>query len=98
MLIAYIMTGISALLGLGVGLLGCILGYLFSSGFSVIDKVIGGCVILISLAYITHPLVAIWLIKSDKFILCYAYNSLLIALGIGLCYFLGISISAAARP
>lgn len=95
---AYIMTGISALLGLGVGLLGCILGYLFSSGFGTTDKIIGGCVILISLGYITHPLAAMWLIKADKLILCYVYNSLFIVLSIGLCYFLGMSISAAARP
>ncbi len=98
LIIAYIITGISALLGLIAGVLGCILAYLFSTGFSTTDKMIAGCVVLISFAYIIHPLIAIWLIKTDKLMLCYIYNSLCIALSIGLCYFLGLSISAAGTP
>jgi len=82
---AYIFSGISALLGLISGVLGCILGYHFISEFDNIDKAVGGFVIT-SLVYVANPLLAIWLIKMDKLAWCYLYNALTLIIGLGLNY------------
>jgi len=85
---AYIFSGISALLGLMSGVLGCILGYHFISAFDNIDKIAVGGLVIASLVYVANPLLAIWLIKMDKLTWCYLYNALTLIIGLGLNLFL----------
>ncbi len=85
---AYILSGISALLGLMSGVLGCILGYHFIAAFDSIDKITVGALVIVSLLYVANPLLAIWLIKMDKLTWCYLYNALTLIIGLGLNLFL----------
>jgi hypothetical protein len=98
LIIAYLLTGISALLGLGVGVLGCMLSSMFISGISSSDKLGGWIMLLISLLYIAHPVVAVHLIKSNAMGWCYLYDFVFIAISIGLCIFMLTAIEAVARP
>ena len=100
LIIAYLLTGISAL----VGLLPCALGLLlsktliFSSRSGVIGLVAGVFIAIISLLYVAHPMFAVSLIKADKLMLSYLYNIALIGVSLVSCYLLDTAVTAAAQP
>ena len=96
--LAYVLTGFSALRGLGVGLLGGILGYFFITGsYDMTSQVWGWGIILVALLYVAHPALAFWLIKTDRLVACYAFDVVFSLISVGLCVFLATGISASAR-
>lgn len=98
-IIAYLLTGISALLGLATCVLGLMLSWtLFGSFGSTMQKAVAVVIAVVSLLYAAHPMFAVSLIKADKLLLCYLYNAVLIAVSIGSCFLLSTSIGAAAQP
>lgn len=100
LVVAYLLTGISALSGLLPCALGLMLGkmLIFSSRSGALELAAGVFVAIISLLYVAHPLFAISLIKADKLVLSYLYNIVLIGISFVSCYLLGTAISAAAQP
>jgi hypothetical protein len=100
MLIAYLLTGISALFGLVVGLAGGLASYMILSSATVsltsVDFMIGLGVLLVAVLYAAHPVVAIQLIKHGEFVWCYLYDVLFIGLSIILLPLLGNGIAAAS--
>jgi hypothetical protein len=78
-MLAYIFTGISALLGL-VAL--CLAGYIFIPEFNSFSIGKLAVIFIVSSLCVAHPLLAIWLIKMDKLIWCYLYNALTLSIGL----------------
>jgi len=97
-IIAYVLTGISVILALAVGLLGGFLGYQFATSYSTNGKLIGLAVILVCLLYSANPVISIWMIKTERLFLSYGCTCLFIILSLGLCIFLGSAIEVSARP
>lgn len=94
----YILIILSALLGIGAGGIGVVLGWMLKSSYVNTDQMWGWAVILCSLLYLAHPALVYWLFKNAHEILAMGLSGLFIACSIGLLFFLPSAIGAVARP
>lgn len=102
LIIAYILTGISALGGLLASAVGFILSWTLIQGHGGKAEIIAAIIIAImSLIYLTHPLIAIYWIQNnqpDQLGWCIVYDIMLIGVSSVACYLGTIALSAAAQP
>lgn len=89
---------LSSLLGLIVGGLGCVLGFMMKSSYINTDQLWGWAIIACSLVYLTHPVLIYWLHKTGHDTLMIVITTFFILSGGLLVVLLPSAIEAGARP
>ena len=97
-MISYCLMIFSGLLGLGVAVLGCVLGWMFRSSISDTDQMIGWVMIVLSLVYLGHPALSYWLMKNAHATASLIFSLVMIVLSACLLFILPSAMEAAARP
>ncbi|MDD1616317.1 MAG: hypothetical protein CG439_1451 [Methylococcaceae bacterium NSP1-2] len=94
----YCLIILSSLLGLIVGGLGCVLGFMMKSSYINTDQVWGWAIIACSLIYLIHPALVYWLYKTGHSTLAMVITAFFILSGGVLVVLLPSAIEAGARP
>lgn len=94
----YSLLILSGILGLIIGSLGCVLGFMLTSSYINTDQAWGWLIILCSLLYLSHPALLYSLQKIGYSILATGLSVLFILCSGFLVVFLLSAIEAAARP
>lgn len=89
---------LSGLLGLGVTVFGCLLGWVFRASISDTDQMIGWLMIVLSLVYLAHPALSYGLMKNAHVTASLIFSLVMILLSVGLLFFLPSAMDVAARP
>ncbi len=89
---------LSSLLGLIVGGLGLVLGFMMKSSYINTDQMWGWAIIACSLLYLIHPALVYWLHKTGHDTLMLVITTFFILSGGALVVFLPSAIEAGARP